>query len=116
MEIIDSKERVAKKEHICKWCGGLIRAGENYDWSKNKDNGKLYEWKSHIRCTAIAHHYDFFNYCEDDGLTGEDFKIALDEVFEHQFTSAEKAKLLYDKMEFYQVMESETVEAPDKED
>ena len=35
MEVLDRRNRVAKKEHTCDLCGFKIATGEKYDWQKN---------------------------------------------------------------------------------
>ncbi len=30
MEVLEAKERKARKDHICDWCDGVIRKGELY--------------------------------------------------------------------------------------
>ena len=109
MEVINGKERVAKKEHTCDWCGGVIKPGEKYDWSSNKHDGDLYEWKTHSHCSAVASHYDMYDLC-DDGLTSDDFIEQLHEIFFDEFSSAELSKLLYDKLENKRHMEAARVQ------
>jgi len=105
MEIIESSERTARNKHRCSWCGGIIEIGEKYNWSKNKDSGgNLYEWKNHVHCGIIASVYDFYDY-GDEGLSEDEFCEALNDIFWEKFTSAEKAKLLYDKMKGEQLKE-----------
>ena len=72
-DILQSKERKARKEHVCNYCNGRINKGEIYDWASLKNNGDLYEWKNHIDCGFIAQ--QLWQYIDpDDGLTEEDFQ------------------------------------------
>lgn len=46
--------------------------GEVYDWAKLAFDGRLYEWKSHKKCSYIAD--ELWSYIDpDDGMTEEDF-------------------------------------------
>lgn len=80
MQTIDSnKNRKARKEHSCDWCGGIIKKDELYDWQKitSSDHG-IYEWKAHKHCVEVASYYDMFDDWED-GLTQGSFS---DQVFD----------------------------------
>ena len=72
MEVLDRKNRVAKKEHTCDLCGFKIATGEKYDWQKNVHDGMLYEFKMHLSCLELASKLNMFEQC-DDGVTGDDF-------------------------------------------
>ena len=70
---IDSKYRIARKDHACSYCNGIIKKGEKYDWSKHIYDGELYEWKAHLDCTMVASEiWDLVD--PYDGMTEEDFK------------------------------------------
>lgn len=72
METLESRERKARKQHTCDFCGGTIKKGETYDWSKNINDGDLYEWKSHKQCSTISS--ELWAYIDpDEGMTGDDF-------------------------------------------
>lgn len=69
---LDGKERVARKQHYCSYCNGIIEKGESYEWAKLIYEGQLYEWKNHKKCGFIAH--ELWDYIEpDEGMTEEDF-------------------------------------------
>lgn len=53
MEILRGSLPIAKKEHICDWCGGKIRPGTKYDRQVCKDDN-LFTWKAHLRCDKVA--------------------------------------------------------------
>ena len=72
IEILESKERVAKKEHVCNYCSGKIAKGERYNWTKLTNSEYLYEWKTHLNCKFIAN--ELWDYIDpDEGMTGEAF-------------------------------------------
>lgn len=77
-ELISSKERVARKDHVCSYCGGTIHRGETYYWDKLKCDGLLYDWKSHKKCSSIASRlWDYID--PDDGMTADDFHYGCSE-------------------------------------
>lgn len=98
MNILESKERVAKKEHKCNFCGGKIDIGEKYDYQKCRDDDGLYEWKSHLHCLYLVSHFGMMNYADGNGLTEDYFRDQIREIWDEQFSIAEMAKLLYHKL------------------
>lgn len=50
MEVLDRKNRVAKKEHTCDLCGFKIATGEKYDWQK------MYRMEryTNLRCICLV--------------------------------------------------------------
>lgn len=71
-EILDERERKAKKCHSCSYCGEEIQKGEVYDWAKLTFDGQIYEWKSHKKCSCIAS--ALWSYIDpDNGMTAEEF-------------------------------------------
>jgi ribosomal protein L24E len=97
-EIIDSGIRKAIKEHLCDYCGGEIKKGEKYNYQNNKYDGRLYTWKSHVKCEKLASHYNMFDDCGDYGLSGDDFQEYIYYKFSDEFSFEEKVNLLYDKI------------------
>lgn len=76
MTVLDQKNRVARKEHECMFCGGIIKKGETYDWQKNiSRDGDLYEWKSHLSCTDLVQEIGIRSWLNDDeGIDAEYFQ------------------------------------------
>ena len=71
-EILDEKDRKARKEHSCDYCQEPIKKGETYEWASLKDD-ELYEWKNHKRCGSIAR--ELWNFIDpDNGMTESDFQ------------------------------------------
>lgn len=73
-DLLVSKERVARKQHTCFYCGGTIEKGETYAWSKTACDGELSEWTLHNKCDFVAN--KLWSYIEPDpeGMTDEDFR------------------------------------------
>ncbi len=76
MKTISRSEPKARKDHRCDFCNGVIPKGETYKHQSNVFDGKIYQWKSHFRCTEIA---DKLNMYDDvsEGLTGDDFQETI---------------------------------------
>ena len=74
-DVLQEKERKARTEHICSYCGEAIKKGEIYDWAKLVYDGDLYEWKNHKKCGFIASQlWEFAD--PDEGMTEDDFMDA----------------------------------------
>jgi len=72
-ETLQEKKRIARKNHICSYCGEVIEKGSTYDYAKLVYEGRLYEWKNHIDCGIIAS--SIWKYVDpDNGMTEEDFQ------------------------------------------
>ncbi len=80
MEILSISKHIAKKEHKCNFCHGIIKIGEKYGYQALKDGGIFYTWKSHLKCDAIASELNMYDSC-DDGLTDGDFCEYINEEF-----------------------------------
>ena len=79
MDTLDKKDRKARKEHRCDYCGGKIKKGEIYDWSKHVYDGELYEWKCHKKCSLIVS--EIWDYVDpDEGMSEDDFSEGCRDV------------------------------------
>lgn len=71
-DILDEKNRVARKDHTCDYCGGIIKKGEEYNWAKLINEGRPYEWKAHKDCIMVS--TALWDYVDPDmGMSEEDF-------------------------------------------
>ena len=68
------KEVKAKKEHRCSFCNSMIREGMTYITSTHKQDGKVYDWKSHTYCDKIADKLNMYDEECDEGLTQDSFQ------------------------------------------
>ena len=74
METISEQKQVkANKVHQCNFCQEKIRQGETYLTSTHKQDGELYVWKIHKRCSEIATTLKMYEGC-DEGLTADYFQ------------------------------------------
>ena len=74
METISSQKEVkANKEHRCNLCCDKIKQGETYFISTHKQDGTVYDWKTHKHCSEIASRLKMYEDC-DEGLTEEIFQ------------------------------------------
>ena len=93
MEILESAKRKANKEHVCDFCRGLIFIGEEYDFQKNKFDGSLYTWKTHIKCSKVANELNMYDNC-DEGLNQDDFEESINETI-YKLSLEEKVNTIY---------------------
>ena len=74
--------RTAKKQHVCDYCGGIIKKGEKYSYGAYKDN-IFFDWKSHERCNFIVN--ELWDYIDPyDGVGEDDFQYGCGD-FCHDF-------------------------------
>lgn len=113
LEILKENNPVAKKDHVCQFCGGVIKGGERYNRATISYNGDVYDWKSHLHCLELTVNLDMNRFCEDCGLTEEGFKDAIfDYICEHHsgdfkwgaMSTSERAKAIYDELHQPKVM------------
>lgn len=76
---LDHKNRKARKQKKCDYCGETIKVGKVYDWSKYVYDGNIYEWRCHLECAAIAS--EIWDYADpDEGMTEDLFQDTCREV------------------------------------
>lgn len=94
METISyQKEVKANKEHRCNFCCEKIRQGEIYVTSTHKQDGTVYDWKTHKHCYEIADRLKMYEDC-DEGLTDEGFQESIhSEYFDLMLALFEKDDL-----------------------
>ncbi len=94
MEIIESGKHIARKEHICNFCGGVINIGEEYEYQKNKFDNEFYTWKTHLKCSDIANELNMYDDC-DEGLTADDFSEYISEAI-YNLSLKQKVDILHE--------------------
>lgn len=77
VKLIDTKRPIARKEHICMFCGCKIQVGQRYERSTNVFEDQIYDFINHEECSEVASELDMFYYCDDCGLSGEKFREYL---------------------------------------
>lgn len=107
---LSRKQPVARNEHRCDFCGGIIRKGEKYNNQSLAFDGTAYSWKSHLHCLALTK--EMWNYVEE-GISSGEFEAWIQEyVYEHHFDkeaddieeewsnkdTSELAKMIYEEM------------------
>ena len=70
---------IARKEHVCNYCGCTIPKGEQYEHSTLKYDGSIYVWKSHLDCLEAVSKFNMMDHCWDEGLSMEDFCAIMEE-------------------------------------
>ena len=67
---LSHKVVTAIKDHKCNFCGGVIEPKTQYSRAGLLHDGRLYTWKSHLRCDQIC---SKLNMEGDEGVTSDDF-------------------------------------------
>lgn len=73
VEVLNSWHPVAKKEHRCQYCGGVIKVGKKYMRQTNVYEWHIYDWICHCDCEKIASELDMFGRTWRDGIDADEF-------------------------------------------
>ena len=77
---------VARKEHICNWCGGKIAKGEKYNRQTILFDGRIYDWVSHLDCLGLTGLLNMFDYDDGEGIDESTFQECVqDYINEHHY-------------------------------
>ena len=75
---IKESHPIARKEHLCEFCGCKINKGQKYYRQTNIFDGRIYDWIEHEECREIASELDMYDECDyDEGLSTDLFKEIL---------------------------------------
>jgi hypothetical protein len=78
---------IARKEHQCYFCGGIINKGEKYSRQSVENDGSVDDITTHINCNNLAEKlkmYEGFYGDYDEGLSSDGFaECIFDYVREH---------------------------------
>ena len=74
MEALKTTTPVARKKHVCNWCGGKIVEGEKYNKQATLFDGRIYDWVSHLDCLVLADLLNMFDYDDGDGIDEKIFE------------------------------------------
>ena len=86
MKELRSTNPVAKKEHVCNWCGGKIVKGEKYNRQTILFDGRIYDWVSHLDCLELTGLLDMFDYDYGEGINDDTFRECVDEyIYAHHY-------------------------------
>ena len=66
LTMLKESHPIAKKEHICEFCGGKINKGQKYCRQTNIYDGYIYDWIEHEECYQIASELDMSGECDFD--------------------------------------------------
>ena len=85
----------AIKEHRCNFCGEKIYKGDTYIKSTHKNEGEVYDWKTHDRCSELADKMKMYEDA-DEGVSQEIFMENVSEehycLLTDRFAEDEKKK------------------------
>ena len=62
MKVLRDKTPVARKEHRCNFCGGVISVGEKYNRQTNVYDGRVDDLVSNCECYDLACELILFYY------------------------------------------------------
>lgn len=86
MDILKEQTPIARKEHVCFWCGGKIAKGEKYRRSTILFDGRIYDWKSHLDCDELTGLLDMYDYDDGDGIDEVTFEECVNEyIYTHHY-------------------------------
>lgn len=71
--LLREKRTVARKEHRCMFCGGVIHKGDTYNRQTIADNGEVYDWVSHTKCDSIFTLLDMYKENGYEGVSDYEF-------------------------------------------
>lgn len=82
---IKESHPIARKEHLCEFCGCKINKGQKYYRQTNIFDGRIYDWIEHEECREIASELDMYDECDyDEGLSTDLFKEILDDYIDQE--------------------------------
>ena len=70
---------IARKEHKCYFCGGIINKAEKYSRQSVENDGSVSDITAHINCNNLAQNlkmYEEYGDCEE-GLSSDGFAEAI---------------------------------------
>lgn len=86
MDILKEHTPIAKKEHVCNWCGGKIAKGEKYRRDTILFDGRIYDWISHLDCYELTGLLNMCDYDDGYGIDEETFRECVDEyIYTHHY-------------------------------
>lgn len=73
MKVINTTTPIARKDHICEWCGLKIPTGEKYT-STSCVEDEIYKWRSHTSCDDLVHKLKMIDVGDADGISSGEFQ------------------------------------------
>ncbi len=78
VDILECKSRIARKEHICNYCGKKISPGEVYAYGRFIEEGEIFSWKEHPKCGKIADKLmRLYHTCENNDEMNQEYFLYL---------------------------------------
>lgn len=99
MEILSEGMRKAHKIHECSWCGGDIETGETYDFDIIVNDGELYEWKSHKKCSKLYEDLDMNELDMGEGVDSMMFMEEIQQYLHHKLNEEEYENMMCEAIE-----------------
>lgn len=79
------KSPVAKKTHICNYCGCKIEPGTAYWRDTLVYDGTVYDWITHKECMTASNKLCMYDDCDDNGLGPDYFSESIDSYVDCYF-------------------------------
>ncbi len=90
--VLKNKTMVARKRHMCEWCGKHIEPGESYDYEAQIFDGDFVTLKAHTSCNRLIHAlWNAGDYNDDEGIAPYEFKDIVREEWREAHGTQEAA-------------------------
>lgn len=89
MTILKETKPVARKEHRCMFCYGIIHKGQKYLRQTNVVDGIVGDWVCHQECQDVAKALNMYDDCDPDyGLSDEMFNESINQyIYDEHYDS-----------------------------
>lgn len=89
MTILKETKPIARKEHKCMFCYGIIHKGQKYLRQTNVVDGTVGDWVCHQECQDVARALGMYDDCAPDyGLSDEMFNESINQyIYDEHYDS-----------------------------
>lgn len=79
METLKETNPIARKEHKCMYCNGIINKGQRYNRQTIAFDGSVYDWICHEECLELSGLLDMTASFLDEGVSEDGFHRCVEE-------------------------------------
>lgn len=107
LTILKETYPVAKKEHVCEFCGEKILPSQKYNRQTNIYDGEIYDFITHQECRRVANELSMYDDCKDEGLDRDSFCEKLDEYVytNHYNDDMDDISIEWQDLTYYEMVE-----------